>query len=184
MGAFDQQTAKEAGMGAGSRRPEARIDARKRQSFREALYLWEVLRGLGITLRHLARNVRHMDRLPTLQYPEQKRVYGSRFRGRHRLLAREDGSPRCVACMMCSTACPADAIRIVAAEHPDPRIEKRPEVYEIDLLRCVYCGLCEEACPCDAIRMDTGIYEIAADAREKFVVGRDFLLREAGRGTL
>jgi NADH-quinone oxidoreductase subunit I len=86
--------------------------------------------------------------------------------------------------MMCSTVCPADCIEIVAAEHPDPKVEKFPAVFNIDLLRCVYCGLCEEACPCDAIRMDTGIYEIAADNREKFVVDKDFLLNEDKAGTL
>lgn len=157
---------------------------RKRMNFREATYVWEVLRGLGITVRHLIRNVLHMGDMPTLQYPDEKRVYSERFRGRHRLVPREDGSPRCVACMMCSTVCPADCIRIVAGEHEDPRIEKFPQLFEIDLLRCVYCGLCEEACPCDAIRMDTGIYEIAADRREKFVVGKEFLLKERIRGTL
>jgi len=51
-------------------------------------------------------------------------------------------------------------------------------------LRCVYCGLCEEACPCDAIRMDTGIYEIAADNREAFVVDKEFLLNNDKDGTL
>jgi NADH-quinone oxidoreductase subunit I len=157
---------------------------RKPQSFREAIYIWEVLRGLGITIRHLVRNILRMGDMPTLQYPDEKRVYGPRFRGRHRLVPREDGTPRCVACMMCSTVCPADCIHIVAAEHPDARIEKYPAVFEIDLLRCVYCGLCEEACPCDAIRMDTGIYEIAADSREKFVVGKEFLLSDRERGTL
>ena len=98
-------------------------------------------------------------------------------------MKRDDGSPRCVACMMCSTVCPADCIKIVAGEHPDPSIEKFPLTFEIDLLRCVYCGLCEEACPCDAIRMDTGIYEIAADSREKFVVDKEFLLNNDTEGT-
>ena len=157
---------------------------RKRQTFRESIYIWEVLRGLGITIRHLIRNVLHMGDLPTVQYPEEKRVYSGRFRGRHRLMKREDGTPRCVACMMCSTVCPADCIHIVAEEHPDPCVEKRPASFEIDLLRCVYCGLCEEACPCDAIRMDTGIYEIAADSRGKFFVGKEFLLNDEERGTL
>ena len=149
---------------------------RKRTTFRESIYVWEIVRGLGITLRHLLRNIFHMSAMPTMQYPDQKRVYSNRFRGRHRLMHREDGSPRCVACMMCSTVCPADCIAIEAAEHPDPRIEKYPASFTIDLLRCVYCGLCEEACPCDAIRMDTGIYEIVADRREKFVVDKELLL--------
>ena len=162
--------------------PEA-LTARRR-SFWENLYVVEILRGLGVTIRHLLRNVFRTSEMPTVQYPEEKRVYGERFRGRHRLTQREDGSPRCVACMMCSTVCPADCIDIVAAEHPDPKIEKYPRSFTIDLLRCVYCGLCEEACPCDAIRMDTGIYEIAADSREKFVVDKEFLLNNAKDGTL
>jgi NADH-quinone oxidoreductase subunit I len=158
--------------------------ASKRMTFRESLYLWEVLRGLGVTMRHLLGNILHTSAMPTLQYPEQRRVYSERFRGRHRLMQREDRSPRCVACMMCSTVCPADCIHIVAAEHPNPTIEKDPARFEIDLLRCVYCGLCEEACPCDAIRMDTGIFEIAADEREKFVVDKEFLLNNDHDGTL
>jgi len=155
----------------------------KRTSFREAVYLWEILRGLSITIKHLLRNVIRTSDMPTMQYPEEKREYSQRFRGRHRLMKRDDGSPRCVACMMCSTVCPADCIEIEAAEHPDPKIEKYPESFQIDLLRCVYCGLCEEACPCDAIRMDTGIYEIAADNRDKFIVDKDFLLNNDTDGT-
>ncbi len=156
----------------------------KKRSFLESIYLWEVLRGLGVTAGHLVRNILHTDEMPTMQYPEEKRVYGDRFRGRHRLMKREDGTPKCVACQMCSTYCPADCIEIVGGEHPDPRIEKYPVTFEIDLLRCVYCGLCEEACPCDAIRLDTGIYEIAADSREKFVVDKEFLLNNDTDGTL
>ena len=155
----------------------------KKQSFRDSIFLWEILRGLGVTVRHLVRNILRTDEMPTMQYPEEKRVYGERFRGRHRLMKREDGSPRCVACQMCSTYCPADCIEIIGAEHPDPTIEKYPLTFDIDLLRCVYCGLCEEACPCDAIRMDTGIYEIAADNREAFVVDKEFLLNNDKDGT-
>ena len=49
---------------------------------------------------------------------------------------------------------------------------------------CMFCGLCVEACPCDAIRMDTGIYEIAADNREAFIVDKEFLLNNDKDGTL
>ena len=156
----------------------------KRLTWRESIYFWEILRGLVVTARHLIRNIFHTSDMPTMQYPEEKRVYSDRFRGRHRLMQRADGSPRCVACQMCSTVCPADCIAIEAAEHPDPEIEKYPATFTIDLLRCVYCGLCEEACPCDAIRLDTGIYEIAADSREKFLVDKEFLLHNTTDGTL
>jgi len=154
-----------------------------KMNFWERTYLPEIFRGLGITIKHLIRNLFHTSEMPTVQYPEEHRAYSPRFRGRHRLMQRDDGSPKCVACMMCSTACPADCIHIVAGEHPDPTIEKFPESFDIDLLRCVYCGLCEEACPCDAIRMDTGIYEIAGTTREEFIVSKEFLLNNKSDGT-
>ena len=156
----------------------------KKMTLWESLYIGEIFRGLGITIKHVIRNVFHTSDMPTVQYPEEHRQYSDRFRGRHRLMQREDGSPRCVACMMCAEVCPADCIHIEAAEHTDHAIEKYPETFDINLLRCVYCGLCEEACPCDAIRMDTGIYEIVADDRDKFFVDKEFLLNDSTRGTL
>ncbi len=155
----------------------------KKMTFLESIYLVEIVRGLGVTISHLVKNIFATEAMPTMQYPEEKRVYSDRFRGRHHLMQREDGTPRCVACQMCSTYCPADCITIEGAEHPDPSIEKYPASFEIDLLRCVFCGLCEEACPCDAIRLDTGIYEIAADDRAKFVVDKEFLLHNKSDGT-
>lgn len=150
---------------------------------RESFYLVEIARGLAITIRHLFQSWFHMDQLPTLQYPDEKPNYGPWLRGRHRLMKREDGSPRCVACQMCATICPADCIHIVEMDDPRPDVEKAPRSFDIDLLRCVYCGLCVEACPCDAIRMDTGIFEIVADNRAAFVVDKDFLLNNTTDGT-
>ena len=54
----------------------------------------------------------------TISYPDEKRIYPERFRGVHRLTHRTDGSPRCVACLCCSTVCPAQCIHIEAAEYP------------------------------------------------------------------
>ncbi|MBI5507579.1 MAG: NADH-quinone oxidoreductase subunit I [Deltaproteobacteria bacterium] len=153
-------------------------------SFYEKSYLPEVARGVFVTLSHFFHNLfgrRATRPLQTLRYPYERRVYPQRFRGQHRLLAREDGSPRCVACYMCATACPAYCIHIVAAESPDPKIEKYPAAFEIDMLRCIYCGFCVEACPEDAIRMDTGIHTPAFLRREDAVVGRVDLMSLSGQ---
>ena len=116
-------------------------------------YIPAILTGMGVTIRHLVRNLARRSRMPTIENPEVKRDYSPRFRGRHYLKKRPNGDPRCVACYMCATACPADCIFIVAGEHPDPAIEKYPVEFVIDGLRCIYCGYCVDACPEDAIAM-------------------------------
>lgn len=116
-------------------------------------YLPGIIGGLMITGKHLVKNLFQQDKMPTLNYPEEKYEYGPRFKGNHVLTVKKDGSLRCTACMLCATNCPAECIKIVADESKDPSVEKFPIHYEIDILRCVFCGFCEEACPVDAIRM-------------------------------
>jgi NADH-quinone oxidoreductase subunit I len=121
--------------------------------------------GMGLTFTRMVENVTgKVD--PTISYPEERRAYSDRYRGAHILTAREDGSPRCVACYMCATACPADCIYIEAGEHADPLIEKFPTRFEIDMLRCVFCGFCVDACPEEAIIMSRET-EICAYTREE-----------------
>ena len=148
----------------------------------EAFYFVEVLKGMAITGRHLIKNILNPYGMPTLAYPDERPEHGPWLRGRHRLMKREDGSPRCVACQMCATICPADCISIVERQDMRDDVEKAPQSFDIDLLRCVYCGLCVEACPCDAIRMDTAIFEMAADSRAAFLVDMDFLLNNTTDG--
>ena len=158
------------------------------RSLWEDAYLPEILKGLRITAKHFWINMwihlRHMIGLKTkdrgsitYQYPEERRPLSPRLRTLHRLVKREDGSPRCVACMMCETICPAKCIYIVGGDHPDPNIEKHPLSFDIDLGVCVFCGLCVEACPEDAIRMDTGILEFASESREGMIYHMKDLLR-------
>ena len=125
---------------------------RDQMSLSERAYLPQIVKGMFITLRHLLKNLFNMKGLPLISYPEVKRVYSERFRGRHILTTREDGTTRCVACYMCSTACPAECITIEAGEDERTR-EKFPVRYDIDLLRCIFCGYCVDACPEDAIYM-------------------------------
>ena len=154
-------------------------EARQRRtlSFWERLYLPAIAQGLWITSAHFWRNLglhlahrlglfRHLPASVTIQYPDQQRDTSPRLRTRHRLMQREDGTPRCVACMLCETVCPAKCIYITPGEHPDPNIEKYAKSFDIDLGKCVYCGYCVEVCPEDAIRMDTQRHDIAATSRD------------------
>ena len=110
--------------------------ARPREmSFSESLYLVEIVKGLGVTMGHLLSNIVHQEGIKTIEYPEVRREMPPRFRGCHRLMKRADGTPRCVACYCCATACPAKCITIVAGESPDPAVEKYPVRFDIDMLR-------------------------------------------------
>ena len=158
------------------------VERRERMTLWERSYLPAIFRALSVTARHFFRNLAHPDRRITIEYPEVKRRLPPGFRAEHRLTAREDGSIRCTACMLCATICPARCITIEAEEVADPRIEKRAKSFVIDELRCVFCGLCVEACPCDAIRMDTGRYENASFTRSALVYTKERLLANAAEG--
>lgn len=155
----------------------------------EKVYYPEAVRGLWITAWHFARNMAvHTAHLfgiaknhrgaVTFQYPEERRPIHRRWRGRHRLMKKPDGSERCTACMLCETICPTHCIYIIPEEHPDPRVEKHPASYEIDILRCCFCGYCVEACPCDAIRMDTQVMELCDWDRTRMVYDKALLMSD------
>lgn len=146
-------------------------------------FVVEAAKGLGVTMSRFFTNTfakAENKKIATIRYPEETRDYPERFRGVHRLTHRTDGSPRCVACLCCSTACPAQCIYIEPAEYEkdDPRYgyERFPKVFVIDELRCIFCGYCVEACPCDAIRMDTGTHVPASWDREHFLFDKETLM--------
>ncbi len=141
----------------------------------QRVYLIAIFKGMAITARHFFKNLFYPKGLPTIFYPEKRRAYSSRFRGLQILTVKENGDIRCTACMLCATACPAACIHITAAEHPDPRVEKFPKEFNIDMLRCVFCGMCEEACPVDAIRMGPN-YELASFDRNDFIYTKEDLI--------
>lgn len=138
-------------------------------------YLIEVMKGMAVTMRHMAKNLVSRKDIATISYPEQRREYSERFRGMHILTRWENGSPKCVACYMCQTVCPADCITIVAEEHEDPKIEKRPKSFEIDVMRCIMCGFCVDACPKEALIMSND-YELATFTRDEAVYDMNRLM--------
>jgi NADH-quinone oxidoreductase subunit I len=149
----------------------------------DQFYLPQVLIGLGTTLKHMFRVVAQgKDRV--IQYPEERRenlpvdkggMTLRTYRGLHRLNKDEEGRVKCVACFMCSTACPAHCIHIEAAESPWEDREKYPAKFDIDELRCIYCGMCEEACPVDAIEL-TSRYDIVGLTRQEMIFDKAKLL--------
>ncbi|MEK6675841.1 MAG: NADH-quinone oxidoreductase subunit I [Planctomycetota bacterium] len=140
----------------------------------ERLYVPQIVNGMLTTLKHMGKSL--LGERVTVQYPEERRDQRvENYRGIHRLNRDEQGRVACVACFMCSTACPAHCIHIEAAESPWPDREKYPAKFELDELRCIFCGMCEEACPVDAIEL-TPDYEMVGRTREEMILGKEELL--------
>jgi NADH-quinone oxidoreductase subunit I len=141
----------------------------------------ETVRGLKTTFGRL------LEGAVTVEYPEEKTPVYPRFRGRHKLHKFDDSDPtrpsleKCVGCSLCAAACPADCIRVVAAENtPEHRVsagERYAAVYEINLSRCIFCGYCEVACPFDAITMGHD-YELSDYDRTDLIFTKEMLLAE------
>jgi NADH-quinone oxidoreductase subunit I len=147
---------------------------RSPMNFWERMYLPAIIKGLGITLKHL------FMKKATVRFPEEKRQFSPVFRGLHILNRDEEGRERCTACGLCAVACPAEAITMEAAERKNGeehlyREEKYAARYEINMLRCIFCGFCEEACPKEAIYM-TETFAPANYQRKGFIYGKDDLL--------
>jgi len=146
-------------------------------SFLDKLYIPAIIKGMWVTLRHFLN-----FRAVTTEYPEIRTEVAPGYRGVHRLNLDENGNLRCVACEMCSTACPSQCIKIVPAQMPydESNKERKPVKFEIDELRCIFCGFCEEACPEDAIEL-TRIYDVASFSREEMIFDIDKLIEVYNR---
>ncbi len=135
--------------------------------------LGELVRGLGVTLRHIFR-----PRV-TVEYPEKRRPLPARVHGRHVLNRWPDGLEKCVGCELCAWVCPADAIFVEAGENtPEARYspgERYARRYEINYLRCIFCGLCVEACPTRALTM-TAETRLSVATREDAIYTKEMLL--------
>lgn len=125
------------------------------------------LRSLWVVFKHA------FDKRVTVQYPEEKPVIPPRWRGRIVLTRDPDGGERCVACGLCSAACPTDCIALQAAADDSGR--RYAAFFRINFSRCIFCGLCEEACPTYAIQL-TPDFEMCEYNRQNLVYEKEHLL--------
>jgi len=109
----------------------------------------------------------------TVEYPTVMPRIAPRWRGRIILSRDPDGKERCVACYLCSVACPVGCIALQATEDETGR--RYPEFFRINFSRCIFCGMCEEACPTYAIQL-TPDFEMCECNRQNLVYEKEHLL--------
>ncbi len=159
----------------------------KKYSFLDSIYLFEILKGMVLTMRHFIFNFFASFRpgphtIPTTwQYPEDRREISPIFRGEHMLMLDEQGRELCVGCGMCAKICPAKCITVEMAKVKEGEESKYAgkthcKNFNIDLLRCIFCGFCEETCPKSAIELGQG-YELSRFTKEECQLGKERLLK-------
>ena len=129
--------------------------------------MWSVIRSLWQVFLHT------FQRRVTVQYPDEMPKIPPRWRARIILTRDPDGGERCVACYLCSVACPVGCIALQATEDETGR--RYPEFFRINFSRCIFCGMCEEACPTCAIQL-TPDFEMGEFNRQNLVYEKEHLL--------
>jgi len=130
-----------------------------------------IIKGMAVTARNFFGSYVSKDRLPTVQYPEERLVPKENTRQFPFLVF--DGEDwqkglRCVSCQICEKECPPKCIYIVKSR--DKKVDYKgqmqfyPARFDIDISVCMSCQICVEVCPFDSIKMDTQ-FELSTDDR-------------------
>ncbi len=179
LGGNDRDRSAEGFWPQGERRPYGQITGWKpvlriRQvtmdwkDFFRKIFLIDLIKGLRLTFSY-----QRPDAIYTEQYPLERPPVAERYRGAPRLNNHpESGETLCIACNLCSIACPENLIVVGWARTEDRK--KRLTTFTYDLSRCMFCGLCEDACPVDALEL-TQDFEIANYTREGMIWDRQAL---------
>jgi len=130
-----------------------------------------IIKGMAVTARNFFGSYVSKDRLPTVQYPEERLAPKENTR-QFPFLVYDGDDPekglRCVACQICEKECPPKCIYIVKSKDKKPdykgQMQFYPAVFDIDLSVCMSCQICVEVCPFESIKMDTE-FELSTDDR-------------------
>lgn len=130
-----------------------------------------IIKGMAVTAKNFVGSYVSEDRLPTVQYPEERQPLPEATRQFPFLVYDGDDwqkGMRCVACQICEKECPPQCIYIVKSKDKKPDYIGKPQFYpatfDIDLSVCMSCQICVEVCPFEAIKMDTE-YELSTTDR-------------------
>ena len=126
---------------------------------------------MAVTARNFFGSYVSEERLPTIQYPEQRQQLSEATR-QFPFLVFDGNDPmrgmRCVACQICEKECPPKCIYIVKSKDKKPDYKNQmqfyPATFDIDISVCMSCGICAEVCPFESIKMDTE-FELANSDR-------------------
>ncbi|MFN3407528.1 MAG: 4Fe-4S dicluster domain-containing protein [Limisphaerales bacterium] len=130
-----------------------------------------IIKGMAVTAKNFLGSYVSKDRLPTVQYPEERLPPKENAR-QFPFLVYDGDDPekglRCVACQICEKECPPQCIYIVKSKDKKPdykgQMQFYPAVFDIDISVCMSCQICVEVCPFESIKMDTE-FELSTDDR-------------------
>jgi len=120
-----------------------------------------IIKGMAVTAKNFLGSYVSEERLPTIQYPEQRQILQEAVRNFPFLVFDGDDAHkglRCVACQICEKECPPKCIYIEKSKDKKPdymgKAQFYPARFDIDVSVCMSCQICVEVCPFDAIKMD------------------------------
>ncbi len=143
-----------------------------------------IITGMAQTAKNFFGSYSDPERLPTVEYPEQRIPTKENARQFPFLVFDGDewqSGLRCVACQICEKECPPQCIYIEKSKDKKPdatgKMQLYPAVFAIDTSVCMSCQICVEVCPFDAIKMDH-VYELStADRFGGLLVHKDTLAK-------
>jgi len=130
-----------------------------------------IIKGMAVTAKNFFGSYVSKERLPTVQYPEERLEPKENTRQFPFLVYDGDDwqkGLRCVSCQICEKECPPKCIYIVKSK--DKKVDYKgqmqfyPARFDIDISVCMSCQICVEVCPFDSIKMDTQ-FELSTDDR-------------------